>query len=256
MTFDLPDQRLPTVPPVIPTGYGRLPHNDEVLAHNEYVRAMLDLTQQQRKFVATYLACFDEHQSAIAVGIALDEAKKVGRGWLRQPTIAYAIERGLTYYQALSELRFGDIVQELRQVVFGNIRDFLDEEGVPDINAVPADDPRWRLVQEWHHRPGKFGDAKTVKFHNRMDAMEKLLRILAPVAAKGKIGEPEPGAGDVNVNVQNINIVPVPQGQFIPAPASPQQHLIAPPIPVIEHNPFGGEGRQPLPAPPREALSP
>jgi hypothetical protein len=85
-----------------------------------------------------------------------------------------------------------------------------------------------------------------VKQYDKLSAIEKLIKLQNPTGATAPDpGNAATGGSSTTVNVQTVNIMPVPQGMYIPAPAhaelkiidhapQPRRELQRPEAPVLE----------------------
>lgn len=189
------------------------------------------LTHKQRRFVAAlYANGFDEAAAAEEADPALDaiEARKVGRKWMKLPSIIASIEAVHAYYMESTKVRFDDMIVELKAIAFSDISNFFDE----DTGALPpAGDPRYKSVAEIAIMPTRWGRSIRVKQYDKLAAMEKLLKIYNPTNAPVANGE----VAGTTVNVQTINIMPVPQGHYIPAPQLLDEPTIIDNVPQPRH---------------------
>lgn len=223
MTFALPDSRFG----MTRTNYNLgalpkdLPEYDIIAAANRLnAHRFGSLTYKQRVFVDTYLAHdFDATAAALAAGFAQDEAERVGRKMLKRPEILQAIEFALQYFSETQKLRFERVVDEIKIIALTSITELVDPSTAEPLLDRDPDDPRWRAVKKIKRTPGKYGTTVEIELHSKLDAIGKLLRILEPRLA----ADPDALQQNTtnNVNVTNVNIIPVPSGQFLPAPISP-----------------------------------
>lgn len=224
MTFVLPDARfgmtrtnynLGVVPKELPE-YDILAAANRLNAHRYGA-----LTHKQRVFVDAYLSHdLDATAAAREAGFLEHEAARVGRSMLRKPVIQHAVELALQYYSETQKLRFERLVEELRIIALTNPVDLIDPINVvlrPDLD--PETDPRFRAIKRIKKTYSKYGENIEYEFHDKLSAVDKLLKILAP-----RLADPDDLTkqnGPTNVNVTNVNIIPVPSGQFLPPPPSP-----------------------------------
>lgn len=194
-----------------------------------------NLTAKQRLFVDEYFRNgLDEAQAAIASGYAQseEEARRVGRKLLRTEYVRKAVDLAFDYYRESSKISFNEVVGEIKRIAFANMGDYWSNDGNDEpALRMPSDDERDLLaaiseITVDTYKEGRGQDAREVKrvkfkLYDKLAALEKLLKILN---VKG-IAEPEPAATNVQVNatsnVSVINLVPVPAGQFVPAPPRP-----------------------------------
>jgi phage terminase small subunit len=203
------------------------------------------LTVKQRLFVDEYFACgFDEAAAALKAGLAETEedAPRVGRKLLRKEYIRDAVDAAFDYHRESVKISLPEIIGEIRKVAFSNMGDYFtaDANGEPQL-CLPGEDQRHLLaaIQEItvdEYKEGRGDNArecKRVKFklYSKLEALEKLLKI---ANVKGVAEEPAQvtvnNTNNNSVSVTAINIVPVPSGQFIPAPQRPDM--------LVEHSPL------------------
>jgi len=193
------------------------------------------LTAQQRTFVDAYLENgFDVQEAALTALLTRDrdEALRLGKRLIRKPYIATCVQLAMDYASQRSQLRLEDVINEIKNIAFSNMGDYFKSSGGDDgepILRLPEDHERGKLsaIQEITcetYMEGKGKDSREVKrtkfkLYSKLDALEKLLKIMQAQGVKGAGKDPaaaEPAAQ--HVHVHTINIVAVPRGQFIPAP--------------------------------------
>lgn len=236
MPFTLPDLRQiptrPTAPVAILQSYTPIPaHRPSLTASQIAARDKAEqawhrpLTHSQRRFIGALFANgFDITEAALEADPALNteaEARKAGKRLMALPSIQTAIEAVHAYYQENTKIRFDDIVAELKAIAFSSIADFWDPER-ECMSLPPAGDIRYKSLAEIAITPTRYGRAIRIKQYDKLSALEKLLKIHSPTA--------DPTEGGISVNVQTVNIMPVPQGMYLPAPSGGP-----PPSLVIEH---------------------
>lgn len=182
------------------------------------------LTHKQRLFVcALFGNGFDFAAAAkeVVPGLSITDARAKGKYWYTLPKVRNAIEAIHAYYQERSRIRWEDIITELRTIAFANIMDFysINKHGDPELTMPGGDDPRYAAISEVNIEYTRFGPKSKIKMHDKMGAMDKLIKLLQPTS-----GVSDAGGG--SIVVQNINIIPVPQGQFLPAPIQTQAPII------------------------------
>lgn len=221
-----------------------LPDREVLLAANALNSYRYNkLTAQQREFVDHYLVSgFDAARAAInARYVAFDgskesekDARRVGNRLIKKKFIKHAIDLALDYHARRSEIKVMDLINELGVIAKTSMGDFIETDGKgKDHFVLPATgDPRLRAISEITietYMEGRGENAREVKrqkvkLYDRMAAIEKLLKIAA-ASDEGRINErgvrPEAEQASTVNNVQNIVIMPVPAGQFIPAPVNP-----------------------------------
>jgi hypothetical protein len=177
------------------------------------------LTNKQRMFVSALFGNgFNQLKAAKEADPSLSNAAAARKGkyWYSLPQVQHAIEVAYTYFDEAQKVRFEDIIGELRVIAFSNIMDFhsIDPKTKDPILTLPddPDDPRLKAISEISTEDTKFGVKSKIRVHDKLNAIEKLLKILDPAK-----NDPDKNVGAA-VTIQNINIIPVPTGQFIPAP--------------------------------------
>lgn len=235
--------------PPVPTG---LPNRDALIAANNLNdHRFYGLTAKQRLFIDEYFRNgFDATKAALAAGWATTdhEARKIGRALLRKAYIAKAIDLAFAYYGEATKVNLPAVINEINNIAFSNMGDYftVGPDGDPRV-CMPSDDERQKLaalseIQVETYMEGRGRDSREVKrikfkTYNKLDALEKLLKI---AGVRGVANEPA-AAPNVKVdvdastvtNVSVINLVPVPHGQFIPAPERAENST-----PLIEHSPL------------------
>lgn len=241
MTFTLPDSRYGMTRVnynlgVLPTA---IPEQDALKAANQLNEHRYQkLTNKQRVFVDAYIGYdFDETKAALECGFKEHEARSVGRKMLRRPEIQLAVQYALKYYSEATKLRFEHLVEELKIIALTSLTDLVDPHEVEVRPEIEDDDVRWHAVKSIKRTETKYGTNIEYVMHDKNSAIEKLLKILSP-ASSSSPGDPggAPQQGNITNNVTNnvgIAIVPVPSGQFVPAPMSPFEQTDGL---VIEHN--------------------
>lgn len=180
------------------------------------------LTHKQRLFVcALFGNGFDVVAATkeIVPTLTTTEARAKGAYWYALPKVRNAIEALFAYYQESTKVRWEDLITELRTVAFANIMDFYEvsPNGDPELRLPKNPTVNLKAIAEINVEYTRFGQKSRIKMHDKMGAIDRLIKLLQPSA----------GAGDgASIVVQNINIIPVPQGQFLPAPVINEQPLI------------------------------
>lgn len=219
MTFLLPDLRPAPVP--LPQGRQRMTFQQASARLDAEAAWYRPLTHKQRRFVcALYANGFDQTAAAMEADPEITnerEARRIGNRWLSTRHVRAALAAVDTYYTESTRIRFEDLVQELNVIAFSNIAQHCAADGEPlmfDEDKRPT-----AAIKKITRSMTKYGENTTIEMHDKLGAIEKLLKIYAP---KGVNTSDDTAGGDTNVNVQNINIIPVPQGNFLPAPDEPE----------------------------------
>lgn len=220
-----------------------LPQRDVLQAANAFNDARYHrLTHQQRVFVDSYLSNdFNATKAALEARYTYDEkeAIRIGKRLIKKKYILEAIELGLNYFTETTKLRREDIINEWKKIAFSNVADFFknDGDGDPYIR-MPADDERDKLaavseitVRSYNEGRGPAArEVKEIKFklHDKMGALAKLWMVKdREEGIQDGATSPVAGISAQSLVIQNFNIVPVPTGEFVPAPENPYK--------VIDH---------------------
>lgn len=228
--------------PLIP-----LPQRNVMLAANKLNDYRYDrLTEKQRVFIDVYLSSgFNASDAAKRSGFCNDVPKDnqyekacatIGRRLTKSKHIAYGIQLALDYHAERSKIQTDALIAELGHVAFANMGDYFANDGDGDpYLRMPEDHERAKLgvikeltVDSYVEGRGETArQVKSIKFklHDKLSAIEKLLKIAAAKgdpAVAGFGDSATVGAGAPTVNV--FNILPVPSGEFIPAPAAVEQY--------------------------------
>lgn len=97
---------------------------------------MADLTDQQKRFVAAYLAKPVQAEAAITAGYSAKTAYAMGCKLMKNPRIAAAIEAGQAKLSKKFEITADNVLQELAAIGFANIGDYLNATGRIDIKGL------------------------------------------------------------------------------------------------------------------------
>lgn len=222
MPFNLPTTDLPkpTPAPFIDNSPHIRPQisNEQRILRDQLEKAWAEpLTNTQRKFVSALFGNgFSVAKAAKDADPSLSwaAAQRKGKYWYGLPAVQHAIEVAYSYFDETQKARYEDLVGELRIIATSSIMDFyeIDKRTGDPVLSMPKDgDPRLKAIAEISTEDTKFGVRSKVKLYDKLNAIDKLLKILD----KDKGDESARGPGVV---VQNINIIPVPAGQFLPAP--------------------------------------
>lgn len=227
MTFTLPNNKFGMT--AVNYNLGALPN---VIPEQEALKAAnrlnehryLKLTNKQRVFVDAYIGYdMDATRAAIECGFSEEEAPRAGKKILNRAEVQEAIQYALQYYSEATKLRFEHLVDELKIIALTSITDLIDPDAVEVRADIAPDDVRWHAVKSIKRTETKYGTNIEYTMHDKLSAIEKLLKILSPSQ------EPPEGHGNTTTNnvtnnvTQQIAIVPVPSGAFLPAPVSPYE---------------------------------
>lgn len=241
MPFNLPDIRAIPTAPAVPTpilnSYTPIPKEQPSLsAAQQRAKIRVEeawhrpLTHVQRRFISALFANgFEIAEAAYEADPGLNdeaEARRVGKKWMRLPSVINAIEAVHAYYTENAKIRLEDLVAELKIIAFSSMSDFWDADN-ECYNMPPQGDPKYKSVSELSVTPTRYGRAVRLRQHDKLGAIEKLMKLQQPTLPDG--ARPQEGE-NVYVNVQTVNIMPVPQGMYLPAPVD------APPPPLVIDN--------------------
>lgn len=220
-----------------------IPERQQMLAANrlnEYLHRKL--SEKQRMFIEVYLSSrFNASEAAKQAGYCNDIAQddkyekrcaSRGKQICNSKHIATGIELAMQYHSLRNRLDVDEMLMELRRIAFSNMGDFFVNDGAGDPQLVmPGDHERDKLaciseitIDTYMEGKGPAArEVKRVKFkmHNKLDAIEKLLKIAiaqghSSVVDPNKVQQELVNTGQVT-NV--FNFLPVPSGGFLPAPA-------------------------------------
>lgn len=218
-----------------------LPHRDTLAAANAFNKARYMLTTQQRMFVESYLsnkmnATIAAFESGFAKDVSNQEAARIGRRILARPYIQNVIALAIDYYSESTKVRRADLINELKKIAFYNPADFFkkNENGDAYVDLPLDDRDKMAAIGEIQIdvvKEGRGDDAREilkVKFkpHDKMGAIRDLLKIAdrdEGIVDRTSDGSPVVNSTTNNYAVQTFNILPVPRGEFIPAPANPYE---------------------------------
>jgi phage terminase small subunit len=230
----------------VPSGPVVIPHADVLRAANDFNDARYHrLTYQQRVFVDTYLSNgFDVGDAALKAFYTTDpdEAVKIGRRIIKKKYMVDALGLAMNYYTERSKVRRDDLIAELKTIAHANQGDFFknDGDGDPYLEMPNNSDPDFRrkmaavsevVVESYTEGRGPAArEVKRIKFklHDKLAAI-KILWAWCDVQDGISSGQ-QAGTTTVNNNttvnngsttIQQFNIVPVPSGEFVPAPKNP-----------------------------------
>jgi phage terminase small subunit len=213
-----------------------LPQRDVMLAANQLNEYRYSkLTERQRIFIDLYLslgfnAAEAAKQSGYCTNIAVDKNYEkacgaVGRRLIKHPAIAIGIQLALNYHAERSKISTDALIKELHNIAMVNMGDYFINDGDGDVRLnMPEDHERDKLsalseITVETYMEGRGREVKRTKFktHNKLEAIEKLLKLAHARGDPAVTGlYPEKGATGTVVNV--FNIMPVPAGEYLPAP--------------------------------------
>ena len=229
MPFQLPDTRIAPTPAPVPV---LLPPRGRPIYTREQAEARINadrtwfrpLTHKQRRFVGALFANgFDIAQAALEADPTIQDertARRIGNRWYALSAVKEAIEGVHTFYQESTKVRFDDLVDELRAIAFSSIADHVEPDGEPKLFDETSSNVR--AIKSIRRRQTKYGEDTTIEMHDKLSAIDKLLKISAPKGVNVGSLDDKSEQGDTVVNVHTVNIIPVPQGHFLPAPPEPK----------------------------------
>jgi len=155
------------------------------------------LTRRQSLFVAEYLVDLNATQAAIRAKYSAKSATWIGYANLRKPAIRAAIEEKQARRLAQVDLRAEEALRELARIGRARLLDYVrfDADGKPqiDVSRLSSDETAGLsevTVEEFttgHGEDRREGRRTTVKLHNKIAALDKLVRHLALLGER--IGE-------------------------------------------------------------------
>lgn len=162
------------------------------------------LTRKQSLFVAEYLVDLNATQAAIRAKYSPKSATWIGYANLRKPAIRAAIEEKQARRLAQVDLRAEEALRELARIGRARLLDYVrfDADGKPqiDVSRLSSDETAGLsevTVEEFttgHGEDRREGRRTTVKLHNKIAALDKLVRHLALL---GERAASEPPAEEV-----------------------------------------------------------
>lgn len=231
--------------PLIP-----LPRRNLMLAANALndYRAQ-KLSDWQRTFLDVYLSSgFNAGVAALKSGKCTHlsqadaqqferECASVGKRIAKKPYMQRAIQLAQNYFAEDSRIDTRRLIAELSNIAYANMGDYqtTDEDGETYLR-MPEDHERGKLavIQEITQviTTSGSGDKKRVekrtkfKLYSKRDAIGDLLKIAATQGDPEVAGlDAQQGDGGTTVNI--FNIMPVPSGEFIPAPLSAPHSVVS-----------------------------
>lgn len=159
---------------------------------NQPEAAQKELTEKEALFVLEYLKDFNGRRAAIAAGYSANSATEIASENLRKPHIEFHLQKAINDRRKRVENEADEVLRLLFEVARTNIKRIVPEAGKTlswdDIRKLPDDVTR--CISELSI--DKSG-ALRVKFWNKMDALDKLMRHLGMYEATLALPEPEEG---------------------------------------------------------------
>lgn len=212
------------------------------------------LTEKQRVFLDVYLSSgFNAGEAAARAGFCADIPRDdkferacgaVGRRIIKNKAIEHAIQLACDYHAEREKINVSVLINELKHIAMSNMGDYFVNDGNGDPRLqMPGDHERGKLaalseITVESYEEGR-GDNKRevkrikMKTHNKLEAIEKLFKVAIAQGDQtiAKMADQDKPTNTVNV----FNVLPVPSGEFIPAPPSPhaQRVVVSPQIPSL-----------------------
>jgi len=164
-------------------------------------------------FIVQYLKNFNATEAAIVAGYSPKTAGAIGCQLLGLSVVQAKLQEALNEQMSKHKLQLDQIVKELGATGFSNIADYLDvhEDGSVTLNFSRATRVQMSAVQsiktdERILRTALNGDQivsrqVTLKMHNKIDALDKLMRYFG-----GYLGKEGGGGGDTYIDARQVNI--------------------------------------------------
>lgn len=151
------------------------------MSQNPELSAYNQLPARRRKFVDAYFECkFNAGQAAIAAGYSENYARENAHKLLQNTTVKQAIEEKLAVIEEQSKLKTSEVVEELRRVAFSNITEALEwtdnKIELKNSSALPPEVSA--CIASITETPTKHGRKLSIKFHDKVKALELLGRYL------------------------------------------------------------------------------
>jgi phage terminase small subunit len=169
------------------------------------------LTARQRRFVDEYVADPNATQAAIRAGYSARTARAIGHENLTKPDIWAAVEEERAVLAERAGISRERIVEELKRVGFGDLRDAVEWGGksftLRDSKDLSPDAARAvREVMEivTEDEDGNRAVRRSVKMHDKLGALRDLAKILGYANSAGDV--PPGGVGVQN----NFNLAGMP----------------------------------------------
>lgn len=141
------------------------------------------LSTQRQRFVDEYLACFNAVRAAKAANYSEASAHSTGSILLRDVRIREAIEERRKILEKTTWVSVERVVQELALIAFHDPAEFFDGKG----KLRDLTDAEMRCVAGIARRPSKYGEIVEVKMYSKLDALDKLCRILGAYKDKTEV---------------------------------------------------------------------
>lgn len=136
------------------------------------------LTPRQAAFVQEYLVDLNATQAALRAGYSASTAHSQGAAFLKKPQISTAVREALNRRSARVELSQDAVIEELRRIAFGDLRDIAEwgADGVQFKNSNDLTAEQAATVAEISESVTSTGGSKRIKRHDKVKALELLGR--------------------------------------------------------------------------------
>jgi phage terminase small subunit len=157
---------------------------------------MGELTPKQQRFVDEYLVDLNATQAAIRAGYSPKTARQQGHENLTKPYIEAAIQRAVQERSERTRVEADRVVLELARLGLYDPRGVAEwgPDGIRVKDSSGLSDDDVRIVARIRMAPTKYGWAITVKFVDRLSALELLGKHLGLFsdgnAVRGQVQEP------------------------------------------------------------------
>lgn len=226
----------------LPEGYDALPGEAKLVAATNKLNEIRfnSLTHKQRFFLDSYIT---HGQDGLA---AAREARLVGDDepdsaanhaaarLLRKPYMVKAVEAWFEWSAARAEIQAPELIRGLLPLATSNMADYVSKDG--DI-ALPIHDRalmaavkeiRVDVVRQGRGEDARYVEKISLKLYDKVDATMKLLKLMGHDGAQDQPGtQVNVQQNNTNTIAVNLQIMPVPSGQFLPAPEKPEGSMIA-----------------------------
>lgn len=167
------------------------------------------LTSKQAAFVQEYLVDLNGTQAAIRAGYAKRTANRIAAENLTKPVIQEAIKNALEARNQRTTVSQDRVIEELARIAFGNLRDFSmwNSTGVTLKDSETLTEAQAASISEVSHISNKGGDTKRVKQHDKVKALELLMRHMGMLTEKVEHSG-EVAAPTLNLILNQVKNVP------------------------------------------------
>lgn len=156
-----------------------------------------NMTEQQKLFCMEYVRLnFNGKAAALAAGYAEKTAVSIGSGLIQKPHTKKFIDYLKGNIAAQIGISAADIAREYAKIGFSDVRQVFDENGnllqVQNFEDKAAANVSSIEVFEERDREGNFvGNTKKVRFYDKVNALDKLAKMIGCDEKKKDEGEQE-----------------------------------------------------------------